>query len=68
MDAMIHGMYKSKLLAVGPDAVAKVIVRSLTRRNPHARYVVPVMTRGLIGTRLMMPTRAWDTMLRTIVR
>jgi len=68
MDAMINGMYKNKLMSVGPDRVAKVIERSLTRRSPHARYVVPVVTRGLIGTRLSMPTRAWDTMLRTIVR
>jgi short-subunit dehydrogenase len=68
MDAMIEGMYKNKLLSVGPDAVAKVVERALTRRRPHTRYVVPVMTRGLIGVRQVLPGRAWDAMLRTVVR
>jgi short-subunit dehydrogenase len=68
MDSMIHGMYSNRLLSVGPEKVAKVIEKALTRRRPHARYVVPVMTRTLIGTRQMMPTRAWDAMLRTVVR
>jgi len=68
MDAMIGGMYKSRLLAVGPDAVARVIERALTRRRPHTRYVVPVMTRGLIGVRQMLPGRSWDAMLRTVVK
>jgi NAD(P)-dependent dehydrogenase (short-subunit alcohol dehydrogenase family) len=68
MDAMIEGMYKNRLLSVGPDAVAKVIERALTRRRPHTRYVVPVMTRGLIGVRQVLPGRAWDAMLRTVVR
>jgi NADP-dependent 3-hydroxy acid dehydrogenase YdfG len=68
MDAMIASMYKSRLQAVGPGAVAKVIERALTARRPHTRYVVPVMTRGLIGVRQLLPGRAWDGMLRTVVR
>jgi NADP-dependent 3-hydroxy acid dehydrogenase YdfG len=68
MDAMIDGMYKSKLMAVGPGAVAKVIERALTSRRPHTRYVVPVMTRGLIGVRQLLPGRSWDAMLRTVVK
>jgi len=68
MDAMIEGMYKSRLMAVGPDAVAKVIERALTSRRPHTRYVVPVMTRGLIGVRQLLPGRTWDAMLRTVVK
>ena len=68
MDAMIEGMYKNKLMSVGPGAVARVIERALTARRPHTRYVVPVMTRGLIGVRQAMPGNAWDAMLRTVVR
>jgi short-subunit dehydrogenase len=68
MDKMIDGMYSGKLMSVGPGAVAKVIEKALTRRRPHGRYVVPVMTRGLIGTRQMLPTRAWDAVLRMAVR
>jgi NAD(P)-dependent dehydrogenase (short-subunit alcohol dehydrogenase family) len=68
MDSMIEGMYKNRLLAVGPERVAKSIERSLTRRRPRTRVVVPVMTRGLIGVRKWLPGRAWDAMLRTAIR
>jgi len=68
MDAMIEGMYKNKLLSVGPIAIAKTVEKSLTRRSPHARYVTPVVTRGLIGTRMAMTPKAFDAMLRLVVR
>lgn len=68
MDAMIDGMYKNKLMSVGPIAIAKTVEKSLTRRSPHARYVTPVVTRGLIGTRMAMTPKAWDAMLRVVVR
>jgi len=68
MDAMIDGMYKNKLMSVGPIAIAKTVEKSLTRRRPHARYVTPVVTRGLIGTRMLMTPKAFDAMLRVVVR
>jgi NAD(P)-dependent dehydrogenase (short-subunit alcohol dehydrogenase family) len=68
MDKMIGDMYANRLLAVGPGAVAKVIERAITTRRPHARYVVPAMTRGLIGARQMMPSRAWDAMMGVAVK
>ena len=68
MDSMIEGMYQNKLLSVGPFAIAKTVEKSLTRRSPHARYVTPVVTRGLIGTRMSMTPKAWDAMLRVVVR
>ncbi|MDT4939027.1 MAG: hypothetical protein QOG80_2698 [Pseudonocardiales bacterium] len=68
MDSMIEGMYASTVLSVGPGAVAKAIEKSLTRRRPRTRYVVPAVTRSLIGARLVMPGRVWDAMLRTTVR
>jgi NAD(P)-dependent dehydrogenase (short-subunit alcohol dehydrogenase family) len=68
MDAMIGDMYANRLLSVGPGAVAKVIERALRSRRPQARYVVPSMTRGLIGVRQLMPGRAWDAMMRVAVR
>jgi NAD(P)-dependent dehydrogenase (short-subunit alcohol dehydrogenase family) len=68
MDAMIEGMYGNKLMSVGPIAIAKTVEKSLTRRSPHARYVTPVVTRGLIGTRMSITPKAWDAMLRLVVR
>lgn len=67
MDRMIGDMYANKLLAVGPGAVAKVIERALTTRRPHSRYVVPGVTRGLIGVRQLVPARVWDAMMGVAV-
>ncbi|HJQ44640.1 MAG TPA: oxidoreductase [Jatrophihabitantaceae bacterium] len=68
MDGMINRMYANRLLRIGPDRVAKVIEKALTKRSPHTRYVVPMSTRTLIGVRQVLPGRGWDGMLRTIVR
>ena len=68
MDAMISQMYANRLLSVGPEAVAKVIERALGARRPQSRYVVPSVTRGLIGARQVLPARAWDAMMRVAVR
>jgi NAD(P)-dependent dehydrogenase (short-subunit alcohol dehydrogenase family) len=68
MDAMIGEMYANRLLSVGPGAVAKVIEKALTTRRPHARYVVPGMTRGLIGARQLLPGKAWDAVMGVAVR
>ena len=64
MNAQIAGMYQNKLLAVGPEVVARVIERALNARHPQARYVTPSVSRGLIGVRAALPGRAWDAVLR----
>jgi NAD(P)-dependent dehydrogenase (short-subunit alcohol dehydrogenase family) len=68
MDAMISAMYGNTLLTSGPKPVVRTIERAIIARNPHARYVTPVVTRGLIGVRMSLPTRAWDLVLRAAVR
>jgi NADP-dependent 3-hydroxy acid dehydrogenase YdfG len=68
IDSMMHGMYANKAMSVGPGAVAKVIEKALTSKHPQGRYVVPSMTRGLIGFRQILPSRAWDAVMRGAVR
>jgi NAD(P)-dependent dehydrogenase (short-subunit alcohol dehydrogenase family) len=68
MDGMIEQMYANRVLSIGPQAVAKVIERAITSRHPQPRYVVPSVTRGLIGVRQILPSRAWDGMMRAAVR
>jgi NAD(P)-dependent dehydrogenase (short-subunit alcohol dehydrogenase family) len=68
MDKMIGDMYANRMMSVGPGAVAKVIERALTTRRPHARYVVPAMTRGLIGVRQVLPGKAWDAVMGIATR
>jgi len=52
-------------LGGGPDAVAKVIEKSLTARRPHIRYTVTPSATLSIRTRSLMGARGWDAMLKT---
>jgi NADP-dependent 3-hydroxy acid dehydrogenase YdfG len=48
-------------LAVGPDAVARVIEKAITARRPRTRYKVAASARVMLGLRAVLPDRAWDT-------
>jgi NADP-dependent 3-hydroxy acid dehydrogenase YdfG len=52
-------------LGGGPDAVAKVIERAITARNPRPRYKVTASARLALAQRSLLPDRAWDASLRT---
>ncbi|VXC19038.1 oxidoreductase [Aeromicrobium sp. 9AM] len=52
-------------LGGGPDAVAKVIERSLTTRRPRIRYTVTPSASLSIRSRNLMGARGWDAVLRT---
>jgi NADP-dependent 3-hydroxy acid dehydrogenase YdfG len=49
----------------GPDAVAKVIEKAITARNPRPRYPVTASARMLVAQRRLFGDRAWDAMMRT---
>jgi len=55
-------------LALGPEAVAKVIERALSAARPRTRYPVTVAARLLMGIRRWLPDRGFDAMLRTQFR
>jgi NADP-dependent 3-hydroxy acid dehydrogenase YdfG len=65
--AQTAGAYEGPLakLGGGPDSVAKVIERAISRRRPRARYRVTPSASLAIGQRRLLPDRAWDAMLRT---
>jgi NAD(P)-dependent dehydrogenase (short-subunit alcohol dehydrogenase family) len=54
--------------AVGPERVARVVVRAATVRRPRARYVVTWNARLLIAARSVLPDRVWDAVLRRAFR
>lgn len=56
--------YRSSLTAASPQAVARVIERAATARNPRPRYVVTAAARMLVHTRRLLGARAFDTYLR----
>jgi NAD(P)-dependent dehydrogenase (short-subunit alcohol dehydrogenase family) len=64
----IEQRYGNRLMSVGPDVVARTIERALTARHPQGRYVTPSVARGLIGLRQLLPSRAWDAVLRVATR
>jgi NAD(P)-dependent dehydrogenase (short-subunit alcohol dehydrogenase family) len=47
-----------------PDRVARVVERALTARRPRARYVVGADARAMILAQAVLPTRAFDRLLR----
>ena len=52
-------------LGGGPDAVAKVIERAMTARNPKPRYKVTASARLAMAQRSLLPDRAWDAVMRS---
>ncbi len=54
-----------KRLGGGPDAVAKVIEKAISARNPKPRYKVTASAHLAIGQRRLLPDRAWDAMMRS---
>ena len=51
-------------LGGGPDAVAKVIERAITSRNPRPRYKVTASARLAMAQRALAPDRVWDAAMR----
>jgi NAD(P)-dependent dehydrogenase (short-subunit alcohol dehydrogenase family) len=52
-------------LGGGPDAVAKVIEKSLDARRPRIRYTVTPSAALSIRSRNLMGARGWDAVLRS---
>ena len=60
------GAYEGPLakLGGGPDAVAKVIERAISARDPRPRYKVTASARLALAQRALLPDRAWDAVMR----
>jgi len=65
--AMTKAIYEGPMrrLGGGPDAVAKVIERALTARNPRPRYTVTASAKLAIAQRRLLGDRGWDAAMRT---
>jgi short-subunit dehydrogenase len=51
-------------LAAEPIAVARAIEKAIDRGRPKTRYKVTLGARLMLGTRRVVPDRAWDAMMR----
>jgi NADP-dependent 3-hydroxy acid dehydrogenase YdfG len=65
--ALTAGAYEGPMarLGAGPDAVAKVIEKAITRGRPRTRYVVTPSARLALTQRKLVTDRLWDRMMTT---
>jgi hypothetical protein len=61
------GVYEGPLakLGGGPEAVAKVIEKAITRRRPRTRYPVTPSARLGLTQRRLVTDRMWDRLVGT---
>ena len=52
-------------LASSPDAVARVIVRTVRVRRPRSRYTVGPVAKTMIGLRRFAPSPVFDAVIRS---
>jgi NAD(P)-dependent dehydrogenase (short-subunit alcohol dehydrogenase family) len=64
--AVTKGAYEGpmKHFGAGPDRVAKVIERSITRSRPPARVRITASAKSMIALRRLMSDRVWDSVMR----
>lgn len=66
VESATKGIYEGPLrvLGAGPEKVAKVIERSISRRRAPSRVTITPSAKLTIPTRRLLPDRAWDAMMR----
>jgi NADP-dependent 3-hydroxy acid dehydrogenase YdfG len=64
--AVTKGAYDGpmRLLGAGPERVARVIERSITRRRPPTRVTITPSAKITIAARRLLGDRAWDAAMR----
>jgi NAD(P)-dependent dehydrogenase (short-subunit alcohol dehydrogenase family) len=64
--AVTKGAYEGPMrrLGAGPERVAKVIRRAITRPHPPARITITPSAKLTIATRRLLSDRAWDAAMR----
>lgn len=62
-DAVTERNYRSRL-AVGPDAIARVVQKALETSRPRARYLVTPAAKAFVQTRRLGGDRVWDAVVR----
>jgi NADP-dependent 3-hydroxy acid dehydrogenase YdfG len=64
--AVTAGAYEGPMrhFGAGPERVAKVIDRAITRRHPPARITITPSAKVLLATRRLLSDRAWDAAMR----
>ncbi|MEU1846148.1 oxidoreductase [Micromonospora sediminicola] len=64
VDAAMAKSYRNPLLAAPPEAVARVIERSVVARRPRTRYLVTAAAWAMVHTRRLLGARLFDAVNR----
>ncbi|GAA3764631.1 oxidoreductase [Micromonospora maritima] len=64
VDASMAKSYRNPLLAAPPEAVARVIERSVVARRPRTRYLVTAAAWAMVHTRRLLGARFFDAVNR----
>jgi NAD(P)-dependent dehydrogenase (short-subunit alcohol dehydrogenase family) len=65
--AFVKVLSDTERRGVAPEQVAATIERALTTRRPRARYLVGRDARGMVLARALLPTGAFDRVLRRVL-
>jgi hypothetical protein len=63
----VAGSYEGAMgmMATGPETVARAIERAAASSHPRPRYIITAGAKALRATRVVLPDRAWDLMMRS---
>ena len=55
--------YASQVLSVGPEAVARTILKAVEAQAPKSRYLVTPAARAMVHARRLGGDRVWDAII-----
>ncbi len=60
---MTKALAQNRLVSIGPDRVARAVVRAVEARNPKPRYIVGASGIASVAARRLMTDRMWDRLV-----
>ena len=55
--------YASKVMSVGPEAVARTLLKAVEAESPKSRYLVTPAARAMVHARRLGGDRVWDAII-----
>ena len=62
--ANTSGSYANRLVAAGPESVARVILKAVEAEHPRSRYLLTPAGRAMVTARTLGGDRVWDAIIQ----
>jgi short-subunit dehydrogenase len=62
--ANTSGSYANRLVAAGPESVARVILKAVEAEHPRSRYLLTPAARAMVTARTLGGDRVWDAIIQ----